>query len=130
MSLRNSRKSVQHGGAKKRVYHQIDKTGGRAIVKDAIPRRFDWIYGKGRAQKESMVEAWQEYLLQRPLQDEEEEVPRGFELEEVEDGEGNKRAKVKINPKTGQPVITWRSLREVTEKDFYDVGPGVAMSYP
>jgi hypothetical protein len=65
----------------------------------------------------------------RPLQKEDANVPLGFALEAEDDESGTGQAKVKLNPKTGQPVITWKSMGEVTTDDFTDVGPGVAMCY-
>ena len=97
----------------------VDKTRGRKIIRDA----------KSRISRESSDEAWQEYLSNRPLQDEELDVPLGFELEEDVDASGKKRMKVKMDPKTGQPVITLRSLWRVSLEEFKDAGPGVAMTY-
>ena len=99
---------------------------------------------KARPAIESVSEAWQEYLLRRPLQDEASNVPLGFEVEERSDGRwracgrwesegreisGTNEKRVKVDRKTGQPIITFRSLQQVSTDDFKDEGPGVAMTY-
>ena len=65
LSTPNGKRLSPRRSLTKAGLEEIDKTYGRVVNKDA----------KGRPSKESMFEAWQEYLLMRPLQKEDAQVP-------------------------------------------------------
>lgn len=66
---------------------------------------------KGKLTNESWKQVWQHFLKNRPLQDETNGVPLGFELEE--DGKT-----VVCDPDTGKPKTTWASIQYVLLLDL------------
>jgi len=77
---------------------------------------------KGKIDMKHMKLAWQHYLNNRPIQNEQLGIPWGFEVDAS-------KTKIICDEVTGKPKSTWKNIYDVPLKEFSDLGVGTKLTF-